>query len=171
MLGKLSPTSSVSGGSITAGVLGLKWGSLAFGADRRGREIRAEVVRPIRALAGKTIDGRILSGVLLPGRSPTRWPSAIASICSATRRCRPCRTAPGLVINATSVQTGALFGSPGRTWPTIESAWCEPDGRTRPGGCGLVGISAGAVPAHLEFDPRCRTPSGGRPRICIASRS
>src|SRR5438105_5309886 len=55
-LPQLVRISSVSGGSITAGVLGFKWAKLAFEANRVGQAFDAEVVQPIRALASKTID-------------------------------------------------------------------------------------------------------------------
>src|SRR6266496_649074 len=67
-LPKLARISSVSGGSITAGVLGLKWSRLAFDAQGVSGVFDGEVVQPIRALASKTIDeGAILGGILLPG--------------------------------------------------------------------------------------------------------
>src|SRR6476620_10707850 len=60
-LRKLTRISSVSGGSITAGMLGFKWSKLAFNADGMATAFDAEVIEPIRALAGKTIDeGSIL---------------------------------------------------------------------------------------------------------------
>src|SRR5437868_197267 len=66
-LPKLARISSVSGGSISAGVLGLKWAKLGFDAQDVGRNFDAEVVQPIRTLAGKTIDeGAIVGGGLLP---------------------------------------------------------------------------------------------------------
>src|SRR5688572_24600705 len=43
-LPKLARVSSVSGGSITAGVLGLKWPRLAFDAQGVGRTFNEEVV-------------------------------------------------------------------------------------------------------------------------------
>src|SRR5689334_22065988 len=55
-LPKLDRISSVSGGSITAGVLGLKWGRLAFGAGGVSSAFDAEVVQPLRELASTTID-------------------------------------------------------------------------------------------------------------------
>src|SRR5436305_9963033 len=54
-LPKLTRISSVSGGSITAGVLGLKWAKLGFDAQGVGKNFEAEVVKSIRSLAGKTI--------------------------------------------------------------------------------------------------------------------
>src|SRR5436305_6046076 len=49
-LPKLARISSVSGGSIMAGVLGLKWSKLAFDATGVGQNFDAEVVQPIRTL-------------------------------------------------------------------------------------------------------------------------
>src|SRR5207244_1480850 len=67
-LRKLNRISSVSGGSITSGLLGLKWGRLGFNAQGVSTTFDAEVVQPIRALAGKTIDEMaILGGIFSPG--------------------------------------------------------------------------------------------------------
>jgi len=66
-LPKLDRVSSVSGGSITAGVLGLKWSRLAFDGNGVSKEFPEKVVVPIRQFAGKTIDlPAILTGLLLP---------------------------------------------------------------------------------------------------------
>ena len=46
-LPQLARISSVSGGSITAGVLGLKWASLGLDAEGVGQKFEAEVVQPI----------------------------------------------------------------------------------------------------------------------------
>src|ERR1700710_2530374 len=65
----LDRVSSVSGGSITAGVLGLGWDSLGFenGVATRFDE---QLVQPIRALAGATIDvWAVLAGILIPGKT------------------------------------------------------------------------------------------------------
>jgi NTE family protein len=60
-LPKLARISSVSGGSITAGVLGLNWHRLAFDGTGVAAALRQEFVEPIRGLASKTIDeGRFL---------------------------------------------------------------------------------------------------------------
>src|SRR5437870_6584067 len=55
LLGKLDRISSVSGGSITAGMVGLKWSKLAFNGAGIAPQFRAEVVDPMRQLAGKTM--------------------------------------------------------------------------------------------------------------------
>ena len=64
----LARISSVSGGSITAGMLGLKWGQLGFGANDVAANYVTEVVTPLRALASTTIDrASILRGLFTPG--------------------------------------------------------------------------------------------------------
>jgi NTE family protein len=56
----------VSGGSITAGVLGLKWSTLVLDGGGVATNFETEIVRPLRTLAGKTIDeGSIIGGILL----------------------------------------------------------------------------------------------------------
>ena len=51
-LPRLARVSSVSGGSITAGVLGLAWSKLAFNASGVAQQFDTEVVRPIRISSG-----------------------------------------------------------------------------------------------------------------------
>src|SRR3954470_17475209 len=54
-LPRLARISSVSGGSITAGVLGMNWGALTF-EDGRATNLDRLLVEPIRRLASRTID-------------------------------------------------------------------------------------------------------------------
>src|SRR5512145_3222333 len=78
LLEKAKRISSVSGGSIAAAVLGLKWKDLPFGAGRRISDFR-HVVQPIRSLAGETIDAEaIILGIALPGRISERVAAAYA---------------------------------------------------------------------------------------------
>jgi NTE family protein len=110
-LPKLARISSVSGGSITAGVLGLKWAKLAFDGQGVSSVFEPEVVQPLRALASKTIDeGAILGGILLPGTISDKVTEAYRKhlFGDATLQDLPADP-PRFVINATSVQTGALF--------------------------------------------------------------
>ena len=67
-LNKLARISSVSGGSITAAVLGMNWSRLEFDSNGVAGNFLSQVVNPVRNLAGKTIDRKaIFSGILLPG--------------------------------------------------------------------------------------------------------
>src|SRR6185436_3123278 len=67
LLRTLSRVSSVSGGSITAGMLGLAWKRLDFGPDGVARNLVAEVIEPLRRLARTTIDiWAIAVGALVP---------------------------------------------------------------------------------------------------------
>src|SRR5712691_5692812 len=54
-LSRLDRVSSVSGGSVTAGVLAMNWSQLAFDGAGVGQGFEEAVVRPIRAVAGRTV--------------------------------------------------------------------------------------------------------------------
>jgi NTE family protein len=110
-LPKLARVSSVSGGSITAGLLGFKWVKLAFGGNGVGAAFDQEVVQPIRALASKTIDeGAIVAGIFTPGSIADKVTDAYRThlFDKATLQDLP-PDPPRFVINATNVQSGALF--------------------------------------------------------------
>jgi NTE family protein len=110
-LTKLERVSSVSGGSITAGVLGLAWPKLDF--DDRGvaRQFEAELVEPLRRMAGKTIDfpaiglGLITPGVTIGEKVAKAYRKHLFD--SATLQDLPDR--PRFVINATNLQSGVLW--------------------------------------------------------------
>src|SRR5215475_6129285 len=69
-LGQLRRVSSVSGGSITAGVLALAWPELQFGADGRAANFVERVVTPLREFAGRTIDvPAIALGIAIPSQT------------------------------------------------------------------------------------------------------
>jgi NTE family protein len=111
LLPKVDRISSVSGGSITAGVLGHRWSRLQF--DNRGvaKNFDAEVVAPVKNLASTTIDERaIIIGILTPGVSISDRVMAAYDkhlFHGATLQDLPDR--PRFVINATNVQSAALF--------------------------------------------------------------
>jgi NTE family protein len=110
-LPRLARVSSVSGGSIVAGVLGLKWNDLAFGPAGDAANFVDEIVAPVRALASTTIDERaIVGGVLTPGAIADKVASAYREhlFGTATLQDLPIDP-PRVVLNATNVQTGALF--------------------------------------------------------------
>jgi NTE family protein len=101
--------SSVSGGSITAGVLGLNWNSLSF-VPGRAADFIARVVGPIRALAGETIDAdAVILGLALPGRISDRITKAYEHHLFGEATMQSLPDEPRFVINATNVQSGALW--------------------------------------------------------------
>ena len=68
LLESIKRISSVSGGSITAGVLALAWPKLSFDPARSGADFVTHVVGPLRRMAETTIDsGSVIAGALLPG--------------------------------------------------------------------------------------------------------
>jgi NTE family protein len=113
-LSQLSRISSVSGGSITAGVLGLRWNQLQF-QEGVATNFEKLVVAPVRGLAEKTIDaGAVIAGILLPGSISDRIVQAYEKYLfgGATLQDLPGAGRPGhprFVINATNIQTGALW--------------------------------------------------------------
>lgn len=119
LLRALAQVSSVSGGSITAGMLALAWTKLAF--DRRGvaTDLVEKVIEPLRALARLDLDKSAIARSLLPTvtapeiiedslRRRLYGDASLADLPGAGE-------GPAFVINATNVQTGGLF-SFSRAW-------------------------------------------------------
>jgi NTE family protein len=110
LLEKAKRISSVSGGSIAAAVLGLKWKDLPFGAGRRTSDFLRHVVQPIRALAGETIDAEaIILGIALPGRISERVAAAYQHHLFGKATLQDLPDEPRFVINATNMQSGVLW--------------------------------------------------------------
>ena len=113
-LRKLARISSVSGGSITAGVLGLAWKRLQFDNDNVTADLQEFVIKPVRRLANDTIDrGAIFKGIILPRQSIA---DEVADdyreqlFGNATLQDLPSDSeGPRFVINATNVQTKVLW--------------------------------------------------------------
>ncbi|MGY2932715.1 patatin-like phospholipase family protein [Bradyrhizobium sp. 155] len=113
LLRKVKRISSVSGGSITAGVLGTSWKDLQFADDVA---VNFElVIERIRQLADTTVDaGAIIGGIFLPGSISDRVAKAYDKVLFKGARLNdlPDDSQPGnprFVINATNIQTAALW--------------------------------------------------------------
>jgi len=112
LLASLSRVSSVSGGSITAARLGLKWRQLDF-RNNVATNLFDEVVRPVLNLAGRTIDiPSVLTGLVAPegvgGRVAAAYRRHLFG--DADLQSLPSdQEGPRFVINATNVQSGVLW--------------------------------------------------------------
>jgi NTE family protein len=107
-LQKLARISSVSGGSITAGVLAIHWAELDA-ADRTAA-FQQSVVAPVRRMAETTIDaGAVLGGVFSRGSVSDRIINRYREILFGDHTLQDLPDEPRFVINATNVQTGSLF--------------------------------------------------------------
>lgn len=109
-LPKIKRISSVSGGSILAGQLGLKWSKLAFDENDVAQKFYKDVVEPIRSLARRTIDaGAILGGALGPGSIGEKVIKAYNKYLFHDATLQDLPDHPRFVINAINVQSGVLW--------------------------------------------------------------
>ena len=110
LLKTLQRISSVSGGSITAGMLALKWNKLITAAAPDCAVFLREFVTPLRELAGETIDAElIVLGIVLPGKISDRIVAAYDNHVFHGATLQDLPDEPDFVINATNVQSGALW--------------------------------------------------------------
>jgi NTE family protein len=110
VLKRTNRLSSVSGGSITSGLLGLKWPRLSFNQAVGSPDFVREVVEPIRGLAGETLDvSGVLGGIFLPGSIADRVAAAYRKHLFGDATLQDLPDEPRFIINATSVQSGALW--------------------------------------------------------------
>jgi NTE family protein len=108
LLKSIKRISSVSGGSITAGQLALAWRSLKF--DSVAGDFVPRLVEPLRAFAGVTIDAEsVILGALLPGSIGDRIAKAYDEHLFHGKTLQDMPDEPRFVINATNVQSGALW--------------------------------------------------------------
>lgn len=128
LLGKLGRVSSVSGGSITAGVLATRWSRLAFDPASGAASNFAEVVAaPIRRFATRDLDVRTAIRGLLPfgGGPAAALADALGRHLYGDATLQDLPPEPRFVINATNLQSGVLwrFSRPyARDWRVGEIA-------------------------------------------------
>ena len=112
-LRKITLYSSVSGGSITAAMLGFKWRHLHFDESGVAGNLLREVAQPLMTFARGTIDLPAFVVGVLPFTSPARELAAAYSsrlFGDATLQSLPDEaTAPRFLLQATSLQTCALW--------------------------------------------------------------
>jgi NTE family protein len=110
LIAKLDRISSVSGGSLTAGVLGVNWASLNFQAGAASSKFNDLVVAPLRKMASTTVDeGAILEGIFLSGSISDHVADKYESLLFHGKTLQDLPDSPRFVINATNVQSGVLM--------------------------------------------------------------
>ncbi len=108
-LPKLNRISSVSGGSITNGVLAMNWAKLRYD-NGVANNLEEQLIQPIRKLASTTIDkGAVIKGILLPGTIVDRITSAYRDNVFGKTGLQDLPDEPRFVFNATNMQTGSLW--------------------------------------------------------------
>ena len=109
-LPKLDQVSSVSGGSIIAGVLALNWTRLSFDGSGVASNFAEQVARPIRQMAGINVDSKsILEGLLLPGAVGDFVAGKYEKHLFGSATLQDLPDKAQFVFNATNVQSAALF--------------------------------------------------------------
>ena len=110
LLGQMKRFSSVSGGSITAGLLGLAWPKLSFDPNRIAADFIPHFVTPLRALAATTVDASaVIGGLLLPGPASEKVAAAYEKHLFGKATLQNLPDDPRFVLTATNVQSGALW--------------------------------------------------------------
>jgi NTE family protein len=110
LLPRLDRISSVSGGSILAGKLGLEWDGLTWEGGV-ATDLEAKVIAPIRALARHTIDiSSAVEGKALPfADAGDRLAGAYDDHLFGGATLADLPAAPRFVVCATNLESGALF--------------------------------------------------------------
>jgi len=107
-LSELQRISSVSGGSITAGVLAKNWDALSKSTDIQ--VLKQSLVTPIRQLASTTIDWKsVVLGFLLPGGAGKQIERSYRKYLYQETSLQDLPDHPRFVINSTNIQSGALW--------------------------------------------------------------
>src|SRR4051794_26664953 len=109
-LSRLTRVSSVSGGSIAAGVLANRWNDLSFGAEGIATNFEQTVASDLHNLAGRTVDvWAVLRGLLWFGSIGNRVAGSYRRHLFGDTKLRDLPPHPRFVINATNLQSGALW--------------------------------------------------------------
>jgi len=110
VLSKVDRISSVSGGSITAGVLGLAWNKLAMDKAPAISLLQEHFIKPLFDMGGTSIDVKsVLTGFLPFVSVSDRIQAAYRDNLFGKATLQDLPDHPRFVINATNVQTGVLW--------------------------------------------------------------
>ena len=163
-LSRLDRVSSVSGGSITSGVLARNWNALDFDGDGIARAFDAAVAEPLHELADRTIDVWAgLRGIALPGSIANSLARSYTRHLLGDTTLQDLPDRPRFVFNATNLQSGVLwrFSKP--------YMWDYRVGRVdRPAQPLAVAVAASSAfppvlsPLTLSLDPRSFAPDTGK---------
>ena len=153
-LPKLDRVSSVSGGSITAGVAGDELAQTSCSTPTASRPTStSSSSSPFASSPSKTIDlGAVIRGILLPGTIADRVAGAYRKHVFGeppSRTCRQTAVRHQLDQHPDRRRSG---DSRSRTWRTTRSAWCEPQGGARRRGRRVVGLPADPLAGSLKLD-------------------
>ncbi len=109
-LPRLERISSISGGSITAGLLGARWRELTFQQDR-AVDFEERIVRPLRAFCSRTVDvAAVGEGMFSPFKSAAEvLEDAYDDHLFHKARLRDLPDRPRFVLNATHCGSGVSF--------------------------------------------------------------
>jgi NTE family protein len=163
-LPKLKRVSSVSGGAITAAVLGFNWEIMGFDRIAVGRNFNKAMVEPLRRLAGKTIDSRaVWRGLIWPGSINSRIIRYYRKYLFGDSTLQDLPDNPRFVFSASNVQSGALwrFMKPYmRDWRVGEVKKPRIDlARAVAASSAFPPVLS---PAELKLDPASFTPGSGK---------
>src|SRR5947207_1762283 len=110
VLPRIDRISSVSGGSITAGLLGRVWGQLVFSSQGVATNLRDVFLQPLREACSRTLDIRVAIAGLLPFVSAgNRLAELYEQHLFKGFRLRDLPDRPAFIFNSTNLQTGGLF--------------------------------------------------------------
>ena len=109
-LRQLTHVSSVSGGSIAAGVLAAHWNDLDFDGNGVARNFEQQIVDPLKKLANHSIDWKAVLIGLVPFRSAaTELARYYRKYLFGDKMLADLPSTPTFIFNATSLQTGAIW--------------------------------------------------------------
>jgi len=108
----LTRISSVSGGSLAAGVLGMAWNDLSFNSEGQCTNFDEKIVKPLMGMAQHTVDvWAVLGGLLGPGSVNRRVTATYRRLLFGHKTLQDLPSGenkPRFIFNATNIQSGAL---------------------------------------------------------------